>query len=232
MSTCVTCPHRETGFCAAAFRSPSLETEISAGEQKFLAFSPGKQIIVQGGSLDRVFVICAGWAFRYIQLSDGTRQILKFLMPGDPLSPISIFEEAAHFSVKSLTSVQLYGFSRAAIHETCFSDRELQSEIARSCVSDAQDNARLAVVLGRRSAEEKIAYLFMHLIERIATSQVIRAGRYPFPLRQQHIADAVGLTPVHVNRVLSDFRTRAVLMLSGGTLEIFDYPELERMASL
>lgn len=154
MLTCVTCPQRETGFCAAAFRSLSLETQISAGEQKFVAFSPGKQILVQGGSVDRILVLCAAWAFLNIQLSGGNRQIQKFLLPGDPLSSISIFEGAAHFSVKSLASVQLYGFSRADIREKCLRDCELQSEIARSCVTDARDAPRLIAVLGRCSAEE------------------------------------------------------------------------------
>jgi len=61
---------------------------------------------------------------------------------------------------------------------------------------------------------------------------VIREQRYPFPLRQQHIADAVGLTPVHVSRVLSLFRERGLVVLSDGVLQVFNLPELERIGSL
>ena len=67
---------------------------------------------------------------------------------------------------------------------------------------------------------------------RIAARNVIREHRYPFPLRQQHIADAVGLTPVHVSRVFSQFRERRIVTLSEGVLAVFNVAELEKIGSL
>jgi CRP/FNR family transcriptional regulator len=67
---------------------------------------------------------------------------------------------------------------------------------------------------------------------RIAARNVIREQRYPFPLRQQHIADAVGLTSVHVSRIFSLFRDRRIVTLSDGVLQVFNLPELERIGSL
>lgn len=192
----------------------------------------GKQILAQGNSSDYVFVLCAGWAFRYIQLSDGGRQILKFLLPGDLFSSISIFEEASHFSVKAVTRVQIGGFPRSEIRKRCFADPDVQSAIVQLCVADVRDATEFLVVLGQRSAEQRIAYLFLHLIRRIAARQVIREQRYPFPLRQQHIADTVGLTSVHVSRVLSLFRDRRIVVLSEGVLEVVDLPALEMIGSL
>ena len=90
----------------------------------------------------------------------------------------------------------------------------------------------LLTALGQRSAEERIAHLLLHMMPRIAAVNVIREQRYPFPLRQQHIADAVGLTPVHVSRVLSLFRDRRLVALSKGVLTVFNLPELERIGSL
>jgi CRP/FNR family transcriptional regulator, anaerobic regulatory protein len=232
LSACVACPHRETGFCESAFRLAAPALQMNEGGPKFLTIAPGKQIFAQGGSPDHIFVLCSGWAFRYIQLSNGNRQINKFLMSGDLFSSISIFEEVTHFSARALTSVQICMFPRSAFRDKCFTDNEFQSAMARSFVADARDTAELAAVLGRRSAEQRIAYLFLHLIQRIAVNHVIREGRYPFPLRQQHIADAVGLTPVHVSRVLSTFRERGIIWFSDGVLEILDFPELERMGSL
>jgi CRP-like cAMP-binding protein len=192
----------------------------------------GKQILVQDNSSDCVFVLCAGWAFRYIQLPDGGRQILKFLLPGDLLSSVSIFEEASHFSVRALTRVQIGGFPRSEVRSRCFVDPDLQSAIAHCHVADARDAGEFLAVLGQRSAEQRVAHLFLHLIRRIAACQVIREQRYPFPLRQQHIADTVGLTSVHVSRVLGLFRDRRIVALSGGVLEVVDLPALERIGSL
>lgn len=89
----------------------------------------------------------------------------------------------------------------------------------------------LLAVLGQRSAEERIAYLLQHLIRRLEARTVIREGRYPIPLRQRHIADAVGLTSEHVNRVLSLFRDRGLCILADGILTVVNPRELERLGA-
>ncbi len=112
------------------------------------------------------------------------------------------------------------------------SNADVQSALAKSLGDESRDDAELLAVLGQRSAEERIAYLFLHLIPRIAARTVVRDQRYPFPLRQQHIADTVGLTPVHVSRVLGMFRDRRILTLSDGTLHVTDQQQLERIGCL
>lgn len=67
---------------------------------------------------------------------------------------------------------------------------------------------------------------------RIATHNVIRDHRCPFPVHQQDIADAVGLTPVHVSRILGSFRDRRMADLSSGILEVFDLRDLQRLSAL
>jgi CRP-like cAMP-binding protein len=230
-SICVTCPHRETGFCGTLLGSDS-EADQPRSWQHFGAARAGEQIVVRNQAYDDVFVLCAGWAFRYFQLADGRRQILKFLLPGDMLSSVSVFEKSFAFSVKALTSVQLSGFVRSEIRARCAVNADVLSALANSCIDDTRDSTELLTALGQRSAEERIAHLLLHLMPRIAARNVIREQRYPFPLRQQHIADAVGLTPVHVSRVLGLFRERRLLDVSEGVLKIVNLPELERIGSL
>lgn len=231
-SPCVTCSYRETGVCAEVF-APLASAPRAGGDHPYSAVvKAGKQMVVRGRPSDDVFVLCAGWAFRYIQLSDGSRQILKFLQPGDLFSPISIFEEVAHFSVAALTSVQISGFARSEVRRRCFADAEAQSAIAKSVAFDARDADEFLAVLARCSAERRIAHLLLRLIRGIAARHVVREQRYPFPLRQQHIADAVGLTPVHVSRVLSLLRDRGIVVLTDGVLEVIDHSMLERIGSL
>ena len=104
--------------------------------------------------------------------------------------------------------------------------------LAASCFAEGDAADKSLTALGQYSAEERIAYLLLHLMRRIAARSVIREQRYPFPLRQQHIADAVGLTPVHVSRVLSLFRERGIFVLSDGALQVGNLTELERIGSL
>jgi CRP-like cAMP-binding protein len=202
------------------------------GWQHFVAARAGEQIVVRNQAYEDVFVLCAGWAFRYFQLSNGRRQILKFLLPGDMFSSVAVFEKSFHFSVKALTEVQLSGFVRSEIRARCAVSPDVQAALASSCIADTRDTTELLTALGQRTAEERIAHLLLHLMPRIAARSVIREQRYPFPLRQQHIADAVGLTPVHVSRVIGAFRERRLLDVSDGFLRIINLPELERIGSL
>ncbi len=87
-------------------------------------------------------------------------------------------------------------------------------------------------MLGQRSAVERIAYLFLHLMRRIGDQGIVHEHRYRLPLRHRHIGDAVGLTSVHVSRVLSHFRSRNIAELSDGFLQVFDLEELQRLGSL
>jgi CRP/FNR family transcriptional regulator len=233
-SLCVTCPNRESGFCGTLFglASEDSKTDRPPGWQHLTAARADEQIASRNQVSSNVFVVCTGWAFRYFQLSDGGRQILKFLLPGDLFSSATIFESAFHFSVKALTEVRVSAFARSEIHAKCATDPDVQSAVVKSFVADAHEAAELLTALGQLSAEERIAHLLLHLMSRIAARNVVREQRYPFPLRQQHIADAVGLTPVHVSRVLSLFRERRILDVSEGVLKVFNLPELERIGSL
>lgn len=229
---CATCIYREAGACAKIFEPLASIPRSGDGVHYSAVAKAGKQIVARGKTSGYVFVLCAGWAFRYIQLPDGSRHILKFLQPGDLFSPTSVFEDAAHVSVAALTSVQISAFTRAEVRRRCLDNVEAQSEIERSVTQDARESAESLTVLAQGSAEQRIVHLLLHLIRRISARQVIREGRYPFPLRQRHIADAVGLTPVHVSRVLSVFRERRTVVLTDGVLEVIDLPALERIGSL
>ncbi len=192
----------------------------------------GKQIATRDQVSEDVFLLCGGWGFRFFQLPDGRRQILNFLLPGDLFSATTVFEQRFHFSVKALTEIQISGMRRAEVQARLAINPDILTALAKSYVAETDAADRMQTALGQYSAEERIAYLLLHLMRRIAARSVIREQRYPFPLRQQHIADAVGLTTVHVSRVLSLFRDRGIIELSDGTLQVGNLPELEHIGSL
>jgi CRP-like cAMP-binding protein len=192
----------------------------------------GKQIVGKNQSSPDVFVLCGGWGFRFLQLADGRRQILSFLLPGDLFSVASVFEERFHFSVKALTAVQVSGMRRSEIQLRLAESPSVVMALAKTCSVEAESSDQVITALGKCSAEERIAFLLLHLMKRIAARNVIRDENYPFPLRQQHIADAVGLTSVHVSRVLGAFRDRGIVELSNGVLKVGDLHELKHLGSL
>jgi CRP/FNR family transcriptional regulator len=232
-SACVTCD-RDHGFCGALFdkRGDASLSNQDAGWQYFQTVAAGDQACVRNQASEYAFVLCSGWAFRFFQLSDGRRQILNFLLPGDLFSASSVFQERPHFSVMALTDIQISGLRRAELQARLATNLDILTALANSCVAETKAADEMLTSLGQRSAEERIAHLFLQLMQRIAAQSVTREQRYRLPLRQQHIADAVGLTPVHVNRVLGQLRDRGIVELSDGTLQIVNLPELERIGSL
>ena len=164
-SLCVTCPNRESGLCGSLLGSVFGELE-NRSEVRLAALRcgpAGEQIATRNQVSDDVFVLCAGWAFCYFQLSDGRRQILQFLLPGDIFSSVTIFEKAFYFSVKALTQVQLSAFARSEIRARCAASSSVQWAIAKACIAETHDAAELSTALGQLSAEERIAYLLLHL---------------------------------------------------------------------
>ena len=179
-----------------------------------------------------LFVLCQGWAFRFMNLPSGRRQILNFILPGDVFSISSIFEDRVPHSVRALTDVQICGMTRTEVQSRLFASPSNLRTLGKLCSESEGAADNLLAVVGHCSAEERIAHLLLHLTTRIAAQTVIKDETYPFPLRQQHIADAVGLTSVHISRSLGSFRERGILSLAGGMLRVLDLPELERLGSL
>jgi len=177
-------------------------------------------------------VLCAGWAYRYVELADGRRQIIGFLLPGDLFSVLNLFEPQSQFTVAALTDVQISRFERPCIRARSEMSDRLQLMLENAFKDEHAGAIRLITVLGKCSAEERIAYLLTHLARRLRARSVIRGQSYPFPLRLRHIADALGLTPVHVSRVLSHFRDRGLCVVSNGVLNVLDEPELDRLGTV
>ena len=90
---------------------------------------------------------------------------------------------------------------------------------------------QLAVDLGRRTADERIARLILNLMDRLAKRGMAQDQTMDFPLRQHHVADATGLTPVHVSKVLSGFRRSGVIDYGNRSLTILDVASLQRIAT-
>lgn len=232
ISPCVACPMSNVGFCGAVFGSTgSVGTTETSDWQKHTLIPEGKEVFAANEASPDIYILCAGWGFRFLQTSDGRRQILDFLLPGDLLTG-TLFRERPHFSVRALTAIQVSTMKRLEVHARVAQDLKILWAAAENCAAETQALENMIAVLGRFSAEQRIAYLLLHLTKRFASRNVIRDGRYALPLRQQHIADAVGLTPVHVSRVLGVFRERGIADLSNGVLEVLDMSELRRLGTL
>jgi len=202
---------------------------LPASEQTIAA----RRVIFRQRDLhDVVPFICQGWAASTVTLSDGSRQILMFLLPGDIVSPSLLFGPTAHCSVEAITEVQYRTFKRDDLKALLTRDSDLIEKIARVWNDRELQTQHLAVDLGRRTADERIARLILNLRDRLASRGMVQDQTMDFPLRQHHVADATGLTAVHVSKVLSEFRRRGLIEISDRSLTILNPAEFQRIATM
>lgn len=188
-----------------------------------------RSIIREGDRPDHVHLIVEGWAARYKLLPDGARQITAFLLPGDFCDiHVTVLAEMDH-SIATLTRARVAAVPRAAIRELVARPNLALAFWWATLVDEAVLRAWI-VNVGRRGAYEAIGHLMCELYVRMRNVGLTTDHRFFLPLTQEEIADALGLTPVHVNRVLQRMRGEALITLKGGLLVILDYARLEAAA--
>jgi len=179
---------------------------------------------------DFVPIICSGWAMSSVALPDGRRQIISFLLPGDMVSAGSLLAPMSGHTVEAVTEVTYRKFRRDEIKELVFKRSDLLEKLF-GLWNEAKTRAdQLALDLGRRRADERIARLVLRLADKVAKRTSVRSQTFDFPLRQRHIADATGLTPVHVSKILGELQRAGLLEISGRSLTILNAAELQRVA--
>jgi CRP/FNR family transcriptional regulator len=145
---------------------------------------------------------------------------------------LNLFEPQSQFTVAALTEVQVSRFERPGLRPPGTMSDRLQLVLENACRDEHAGAIRLITVPGKCSAEERIAYLLTHLARRLRARSLIRGQSYPLPQRLRHLADALGLTPVHVSRLLSHFHDRGLCVISDGVLNLIDEPELDRLGTV
>jgi CRP-like cAMP-binding protein len=186
-----------------------------------------RTVIREGDRPDFVHLILDGWAARYSLLGDGGRQITAFLIPGDFCDLHVTILGAMDHSIATLTRAAIAYVPRAAIEALTARPAVARAFWWATLVDEAVLRAWL-VNVGRRDAGEAIGHLMCELYLRMRNVGLTTDHSYALPLTQEEIADALGLTPVHVNRVLQRMRREGLISFAGGALTIHDYRRLEK----
>jgi CRP/FNR family transcriptional regulator, anaerobic regulatory protein len=175
---------------------------------------------------DAVYTLFEGWAFRFRLLDDGRRQILSFLLPGSAIGLPLHGSSRMKYSVQALTDVTLCAFGRAELADYLGSVGNGLSSLETCYASLCEASDERLVDLGRRTARERLGSLILDLRERLAAQGKVANETMFFPLKRQHIADTLGLTPVHVGRVLGQLVADKIISLDRDSLTVLDLPAL------
>src|SRR3981081_1513746 len=166
----------------------------------------GTDIVLQGDVPRSAFVLTHGMAFRYRLLPDGKRQILTFIIPGDVFGLHAFLLRAMDHSIGTLVPTRLAAISRATVFDLFEHHPRIGAALWWSALQEEAINRERIVALGRRSARGRVAYLLCELVWRLMAVGLAEDDAIQLPLTQAELADALGLTPVHINRTLQDKR--------------------------
>ncbi len=198
-----------------------------------LGYSAGSQIEPENQRAKALYTLYSGWAFRFKSLSDGRRQILNFLLPGDLIGLQEQFSDGPSHGVDALTDVTLCVFPLTKLWDLYRDHPNLAYSVTWLAAREESNVDENLLSTGRRNAVERIAALLLHLhrrATRLGLADRADNGSIAFPLTQSHIADALGLSLIHTNRSLRRLHRAGLHHIEAGRLTILNPKALERLS--
>ena len=209
-------------------------TKLSAADKAALAkaarnlrFVDARRDLVSEGDRPRfVHLILEGWACRYKQLPDGKRQIVDFLVPGDFCDLNVYILKYLDHGIGAITRLKVAVIAPEEMLALTSERPRLVQALSWHELVAAAVQREWTLNVGQRSAYERVGHLLVELYMRLQLVGRAHDGRCDFPLTQNDLADATGLTAVHVNRTLQELRRDGMIELERKQLRLLD---LERL---
>ena len=190
----------------------------------------GKEFVHEGQSGQVAHILQAGWACSFKILPDGGRQIITFPVPGDCVGLRSVLLKTSDHSFSALTDAIVSRVEAPRLMAVFNDHPRLGAAILWATSRDEAMVVEHLVNIGRRSALERTAHFFLELSERLQLVGLASNQEFECPLNQYLIADALGLSAIHVNRVLRQLRERKLMTFRGRKVIISDILALQKLA--
>ena len=185
-----------------------------------------RDLIREGERPDFLYLMIDGWACRYKTLPDGRRQIVAFFVPGDFCDlNVHVLDEMDH-SIGAITRLAVADVSRGDMDDLTEKHPRVIQALWWEALVNIAIQREWTVNLGQRTAYERIAHLLVELFLRLKSVKMTQGDICDFPLTQNDLADATGLTAVHVNRTLQELRRDGLIVLERKRLTI---PDIKRL---
>ncbi len=190
--------------------------QLSVATSQTAVFSPRQDLIREGDRPSGVFVVLEGWACRYKVLPSGTRQVLAFLMPGDCCDlHVGLLRRMDH-SIQAVTQATVARIARTDMDALMTSRPNVAHALYISQLVDESTMRAWITSMGRRTSSERVAHLMCELYLRARNIGLKSESELALPLSQALLADSLGMTAVHLNRVLKQLRLSGAMTLQRG----------------
>lgn len=198
----------------------------AAVRERTLKAAAGEDLICEGDRPDNVRIFLSGWACRYKALEDGRRQIVNFVLPGDTCDAHIYLVSTIDHSIATLTPVVYCELERATFEKLISTDVTVAEAFYCETLATGSIQREWAINLGRRDALERVAHVICELYERLKVVGLVEGNSFAFPVTQTDLADATGLSTVHLNRTLQELRAAGLITLRDRSLTILAFQAL------
>jgi len=227
--SCDACPWRQADIFKPV--SPSDIAAINGFKKGHINVPAGRTLIRRDTKQPTFYTLFQGWAYRYATVN-GARQIFHFCLPGDLVAVQAPLTGRVPYTVQTLTDASLCVFECEGLEALFEHHPRLSLEIARMVAMEAALMETHLSTIGRRSAESRVAYLLAELYTRLRQRKMTADNTCVLPLTQEHLADALGLSTVHVSRMLRVLSDDGLARLDRGHLTILDLTGLCHRAEI
>jgi CRP-like cAMP-binding protein len=203
---------------------------MAAVRDRLVKAAAGEELACEGDRCDGVRLFLSGWACRHKSLEDGRRQIVSFILPGDTCDAHIYLMSAMDHFITTLTPVTYAELDGTAFERLMSVDRSVADAFHCETLASLAMQREMVINLGRRAALERIAHMICELFERLRVVGLVDGNSFMLPVTQTDLADAAGLSTVHLNRTLQQMRAAGLIFLRERTLTIPDFQALANTA--
>lgn len=226
---CGNCRHRGT---PAFIDLSTAELAFMRGFKRAHAIaSAGELLVRQGAPLDCAAVLYSGWVARYRALPSGERQLLSVLLPGDMIGLEAAGSATSWFTLEALTDVSACLFDPAQL-ERLLGMPSLGRRLLRRLASDKRHGEERFAAVAAGDPRRSLAHLIFDLHHRLRLRGLAPPDSLSVPLTRKQLADAIGVTTVHLHRVLRDLRLDGILSFDRRRIIIVDVDRLRELAAV
>jgi len=190
----------------------------------------GQHLVREGDVVETCWLLLGGYACRQKTSRNGNRQIVSFHMTGDLLDLQHLMLPVADHSIQAITDLSVACVSTAALRALARERPAIGEGFWRDTLIDASIYREWVLNIGQRDAKSRIAHMLCEFAVRREAAGLGAPERFDLPMTQQQIADATGLTPVHVNRMLQTLGAEGVIDRDGRRVSIVDWERMRRVA--
>lgn len=191
-------------------------------------FRKGAEVIERGSHHEEIHIIEEGWASQDILLEDGQICIVGFLLPGDTTEINSSLTPRSDYAVKALTPLKTVRIASKELKEVLAGNPNLTKAFSLIKLTGEAIDRELLVNITAKPAEERIANLLCELVFRASNVQPDETLPLQAPLTQADLGRALGLSAVHVNRVIKRLRQQGLVAVTSGNVTVLDWPALAK----